>query len=106
VRLRTVRLARQTAPLGGMLGLAPEGRDVPADRNAPTKLEMPTGVGTFIALLVQAGLPVLPAGVGEHAGRLCVSFGPLFEPDIPVDRAERDLAVAEQIASAIAQQLE
>ena len=67
--------------------------------------EMPAGVGTFIALLAQAGLPMLPVGVGEREGRLCVSFGPLFEPDTSTERERRDEVVAEQVRSAIARQL-
>lgn len=84
-----------------MIGLAPEGRDVAGEFG-----ELPSGVGTFIALLVRAGLPVLPVGVGEREGRLCVSFGPLFEPVIPRERGLRDAAVAEQVAGAIARQLD
>ena len=99
--LRTVRLAREIAPRGGMVGLAPEGRDVAGGFG-----ELPEGVGTFVALLVQAGLPVLPAGVGERDGRLCVSFGPLFVPEIPAERGQRDRRVAKQIAEAIRRQLE
>jgi len=104
--LRTVRLARQIAPRGGMVGLAPEGRDVAGGFG-----EMPPGVGTFVALLAQAGLPVLPVGVGERPrsnrpGRLCVSCGPLFDPDLSVERERRDEAVAAQVRHAIARQLE
>jgi len=80
-----------------MVGLAPEGQDMPGRLGQP-----PTGAGTFIALLVGAGLPV---GVAEHRGRLRVSFGPLFEPAIPRDRAKRDAAVAGQVTAAIARQL-
>ena len=97
--LRTVRLAREIAPRGGMIGLAPEGRDVEAFG------AMPPGVGTFVGLLVQAGLPVLPVGVGECEGRLCVSFGPLFEPELPKERERRDGAVSEQVARAISAQM-
>jgi 1-acyl-sn-glycerol-3-phosphate acyltransferase len=115
--LRTVRLARQIAPQGGMIGLAPEGRDVPGAFGP-----LPKGAGTFIGLLVGAGLPVLPAGVGEchqadrqaddlqsahqpGAGGLCVSFGPLFQPQIPSDRAKRDAELARQVAATISRQL-
>jgi len=94
--LRTVRLARRLAQAGGMLGLAPEGQDVPAGLGEP-----PEGAGEFIALLVRAGLPVLPVGITELEGRLRVSFGPLFEPEIPPDRAERDQTVARQVMAAI-----
>jgi 1-acyl-sn-glycerol-3-phosphate acyltransferase len=98
--LRTVRLARRLAPNGGMIGLAPEGRDVTEGLAEP-----PAGVGTFIALLVEAGLPVLPTGFEEYGGRLCVSFGPLLVPVIPQDRARRDREVAQEIMAAIARQL-
>ena len=98
--LRTVRLARRAAREGGMIGLAPEGRDFPEGLGQP-----PEGAGEFIALLVRAGLPVLPVGVAEPEGRLRVSFGPLFVPEIPPDRAERDQVVARQVMTAIAQQL-
>jgi 1-acyl-sn-glycerol-3-phosphate acyltransferase len=94
--LRTVRLTRRLAQTGGMLGLAPEGQDNPAGPAGP-----PEGAGEFIALLVRAGLPVLPAGVAEAEGRLCVSFGPLFVPEIPPDRAERDRTVAQQVMAAV-----
>lgn len=98
--LRTVRLARRAAQEGGMVGLAPEGQDVPEGLGQP-----PEGAGKFFALLVGAGLPVLPVGVAEQGGRLCVSFGPLFVPELTPDRAERDRAVARQVMTAIARQL-
>lgn len=95
---RTVRLARQLAPAGGMIGLAPEGQDTPD--GAPG--EPPPGAGSFIALLVQAGMPVLPVGVSEREGRLRLAFGPCFVPEIPAARAGRDRAVAQQVMAAIA----
>jgi 1-acyl-sn-glycerol-3-phosphate acyltransferase len=98
--LRTVRLARRIAPVGGMVGLAPEGMDVQGRFG-----KLPKSVGAFIALLVEAGLPVLPVGVTEQRGRLRVSFGPLFVPDTPLSRSERDRAVARQVMTAIARQL-
>jgi 1-acyl-sn-glycerol-3-phosphate acyltransferase len=98
--LRTVRLARRMAQQGGMIGLAPEGMDTPEGAGQP-----PEGAGKFVALLVEAGLPVLPVGVAEPAGRLRVSFGPLFVPQIPPDRPERDRAVTRQAMDAIARQL-
>jgi 1-acyl-sn-glycerol-3-phosphate acyltransferase len=109
--LRTVRLARQIArrpgraDVGGMIGLAPEGQDVPGESGAPRfERTLPDGAGEFLALLAQAGLAVLPVWVGERAGGLCVSFGPPFEPDIPVERDVRDLVVGRQVMSAIARQ--
>jgi 1-acyl-sn-glycerol-3-phosphate acyltransferase len=97
---RTVRLARHLAATDGLLGLAPEGQDTPGGLGQP-----PAGAGEFMALLVQAGLPLLPVGVSETAGRLCISFGPLFEPDIPPRHAGQDQAVARQVMAAVARQL-
>jgi 1-acyl-sn-glycerol-3-phosphate acyltransferase len=98
--LRAVRLARRAAQEGGLMGLSPEGQDFSGGLGQP-----PPGAGEFIALLVGAGLPVLPVGVAELDGRLRTSFGPLFVPDISARRAERDRSVAEQVMDAIARQL-
>jgi len=98
--LRTVRLARRIAPKGGMVGLAAEGMDVQGRLG-----QLPRSVGAFIALLVEAGLPVLPVGVTEREGRLSVSFGSLFIPGIPSSRSERDRTVARQVMASIARQL-
>jgi hypothetical protein len=54
-----------------------------------------------MALLVQAGLPVLPVGVAEPDGRLRVSCGPLFVPEIPQKRTERERVVAQRVMAAI-----
>jgi 1-acyl-sn-glycerol-3-phosphate acyltransferase len=97
---RTLRLARQAAGEGGMIGLAPEGRDSPERLGEP-----PGGVGSFIAHLTRLGLPVLPVGVGEVAGCLRISFGPIFVPEIPARWAARDRAVAEQVMAAIGEQV-
>ncbi len=94
--LRTLRLARRLAPAGGMIGLAPEGQDFSARVGQP-----PQGTGEFISLLVRAGLPVLPVGVGEPGGRLTVAFGEVFTPEIPAAPRRRDKAVADQIMRAI-----
>ncbi|MBN1178304.1 MAG: 1-acyl-sn-glycerol-3-phosphate acyltransferase [Anaerolineae bacterium] len=94
--LQTVRMARRLARTGGMVGLAPEGMDVPGGVGEP-----PAGVGRFVALLVEAGLPVLPVGVTEACGRLQVAFGAPFVPHVPAERAEQDRAVAAQVMGAI-----
>jgi hypothetical protein len=98
---QTLRLARQLVPTGGMLGLSPEGQAV---RDARI-IEPPPGVGEFIAHLVRIGLPILPVGVAERDGRLRLSFGPVFLPEIPAQRAGRDRAVAGQVMEAIGGQL-
>lgn len=97
---QTLQLACTLAPTGGMIGLAPEGRDVPGGLGPP-----PPSAGRFLALLVAAGLPILPVGVTERAGRLVLSFGSPFVPQIPPGREARDSAVALQVMDAIARQL-
>ena len=97
---RTVHLARRLAPQGGMLALAPEGMDTAGGLGQP-----PAGAGRFVALLVGTGMPVLPVGVAESAGRLCAAFGPPFVPQTPSLRAERDRSVMQQVMDAIGCQL-
>ena len=94
--LRAVRLARRVAQSGGMMGLAPEGQDVEGGLGEP-----PENAGRFIALLVEAGLPILPVGVVEGEGRMRVAFGELFWPKIPAGMGERDGAVAREVMGAI-----
>jgi len=93
---QTVRLAQRAARTGGMIGLAPEGRDVLEGEE-----RLPSGVGRFIALLVEAGLPLLPVGVAEAEGRLRLVIGPLFIPALPSQRTARDQAVGQQVLEAI-----
>lgn len=101
--LHAVRLARQGAVRGIMIGTAPEGRDSLPGVSGLT--EPPPGMGSFVALLVQAGLPVLPVAVYEFGGRLRVSVGTPFVPEIPADHASRDACVSHQVMAAIAEQL-
>lgn len=98
--LQTLRLARRLAKTGGILGLAPEGRDVPVGLAEP-----PPGAGDFVALLVETGMAVLPTAVSEADGRLRVRFGPTFVPTIPANRAERDRVVSHHVMDAIARLL-
>ena len=99
--LRTVRLARQLSRTGGMIGLTPEGQDNPGGFGHP-----PPGAGEFMALLVEAGLPILPAGNGQTDGHLRVRFGPVFAPHVPPRRENRDAVVADQVMGAIARCLQ
>ncbi len=101
--LHTVRLARHGARDGIMIATAPEGGDSPP--GSVGLADFPPGVGSFVALLVLAGLPVLPVGVYEVAGRLRVSFGPTFVPEIPAERRSRDASVSRQVTAAIEEQL-
>ncbi len=98
---QTLRLAQQATREGGMIGLAPEGRDMGLGLGDP-----PEGAGLFIDLLVRTGLPILPVGVSEGDGRLRLSFGPLYDLAAgPTGRRERDRAVSRQVMNAIARQL-
>jgi 1-acyl-sn-glycerol-3-phosphate acyltransferase len=97
---RTLRLVQESGGDGPLIGLAPEGQDTPGRLGEP-----PKGAGSFIALLVQAGLPVLPSGLWELGGQLQVSFGPMFVPSIPTERQKRDAHVARQVMEAIGRQL-
>jgi hypothetical protein len=98
--LRTLRLAWDLVREGGLLGLAPEGRDTPELMGAA-----PPGAGAFIGRLVMLGMPVLPIAVCEHEGRLTVGIGPVFVPEIPEDRWARDQVVMDQVSNAIKAQL-
>ena len=95
--LRTLRLARKLVNSGGIIGLAPEGRDSPEKVGEP-----PKGVGEFITLLVKTGFPILPVGVAEHQGKFMISFGELFVPVIPSSTKERDRLVSMQVMRRIA----
>lgn len=93
--LRTVRLARAGRENGVLIGLAPEGQDYGREMG-----RLPEGVGEYIALLVQAGLKVLPAGVYEEGEALVVSFGEVFVPALG-EKEERDSLVAAQVMAVI-----
>jgi hypothetical protein len=93
-------MARTAATTGAIVGLSPEGMDSDRAVGRP-----PRGSGRFIALLVGAGLPLLPAGVVEGGGTLYVSFGRLFVPAVPSDRASREPAVSAQVMGAISRQV-
>ena len=93
---RTLRLARDIAPAGGMIGLAPEGRDTPGVVGT-----VPEGVGDFIAHLCKAGMPILPVALSEPQGCLRVSFGSPFIPVGPAQKAQRDDVVARQVMETI-----
>lgn len=94
--LQTVRLAKKMFNRGVIIGLAPEGQDFDAGQDA-----YPAGVGEFIALLVNSGLQVLPVGVYESGGALHLSFGRVFQPVIPLEKASRDQEVSSQVRAAI-----
>ncbi len=83
-----------------VLGLAPEGGDQPGGvLNWPAQ-----GAGRFIALLTGSGMPVIPVGVYEEDGFLCLNFGRVHLLSIPRDLppAEKDREVVKVVMDAIA----
>jgi hypothetical protein len=104
-RARSVRETLRYARLHpqAMIGLAPEGGDQPGGvLNWPA-----SGAGRFIFLLAEQGFQILPLGVYEENGELCLSFGTVYclpalsglAPD------KKDHAVSQIVMSAIAAQL-
>ncbi len=76
--LQAVRLARQLAKSGGILSLTPEGQDHPGGFGP-----LPPGAGEFIALLVEAGLPILPSGVSQAGTQLSSALVRSSRPKSP-----------------------
>jgi hypothetical protein len=86
-----------------ILGLAPEGGDQPGG-----VLTMPPpGAGRFIGLLSEMGFPILPVGVYEEAGELCLNFGLAYKLLVHhgIRPDERDRAAADIVMRRIAEQL-
>jgi len=84
-----------------LIVLAPEGMDSP-----PRGLMMPPpGVGRFIEKLAQLGLAILPVGVYEEDGVLCLNFGKpyVLEAFTSADRHARDREVARTVMQHIAE---
>lgn len=95
-RARAVRaaLAYRRAHPDALLGLAPEGGDHPplGDLTWP-----PPGAGRFVALLAE-GNPVIPVGIYEAGGSLCLRFGAAYTlnspPGLPPEEKDRLAAAA------------
>lgn len=83
---------------GAILGLAPEGRDNPDGVLHPP----PPGVGRFVCQLAKRGLRLLPSGVFEADGKLCLRIGPPMDlPIIEGTTGERDLKMSDLLMGAI-----
>jgi hypothetical protein len=82
---------------GEPLGLMPEalGKGV--------LIEAMPGVGLFLKVLSDRGLPILPVGLLEREGALTAVFGPTFrlEPPATADQQELDRLAREQVMVAI-----
>ncbi len=86
-----------------VLGLAPEGMDMPEGRLS----RPPAGAGRLIALLSGLGFPVTPVGAWEQDGAFHLCFGPAFRPASPASLSpeEKDRFFATAVMTAIARQL-
>lgn len=83
-----------------ILGLAPEGMDTPGG-----VLSRPAaGTGRLILRLAELGFHVVPVGVYEEHGRLCLRFGPPCRPEPAPGLSGRELdrAAAQMVMRAIA----
>jgi hypothetical protein len=104
-RARAIRsiltYARRTPSL--VIGIAPEGADHPNGMLGPP----PAGLGRFIAHLAPYCQLILPAGVFEQAGHLCVQFGVPYQLEIPkgLSPEQVDAHVSQTVMCAIARQL-
>jgi len=83
-----------------VIGLVPEGGDSPGGDLGPP----PPGVGRFISLLASRGLELLPAGVFEADGALCVHIGAPIAGSVVAEGAPeaRDRQSAGRVMRAIA----
>ncbi len=98
---RVLRYAR--AHPAAILGLAPEGMDMPGGVLGWP----PAGAGRFIALLAGLGFSITPAAAYEQDGALHLSFGPAYALRLPpgLTAAERDHRAARTVMEAIAELL-
>ena len=97
-RAEAVRRAlRQASEPQALLGLAPEGGDMPGGVLTPP----PSGSGRFLLHLARRGLRLQPVGAYEDQGRLCLRFGAPF--DLPHSLPEPiDISATHRVMSAIA----
>ncbi|HVN16621.1 MAG TPA: 1-acyl-sn-glycerol-3-phosphate acyltransferase [Anaerolineales bacterium] len=83
-----------------VLCIAPEGGDMPGG-----KLSWPpSGVGRFLCLSAERGLPIVPVGGWEEAGALTVRFGAAYPLQVPREAKPdvRDHAAAQIVMKSIA----
>jgi hypothetical protein len=83
-----------------VIALAPEGRDQPGGILG----SFPPGAGRFIEKIAQTCQPIIPIGIYEEAGVLCLRFGIAFMllKAVHTSAEERDRWVEQQVRTAIA----
>jgi len=83
-----------------IIGLAPEG----GDQLGGVLTLPPAGAGRFISLLAASGLRIVPVGIYEQYGALCLNFGQGYDLEFRCDLSlgERDHAIASTVMCKIA----
>ncbi|HEY71227.1 MAG TPA: hypothetical protein G4O08_11655 [Anaerolineae bacterium] len=83
-----------------IIGMAPEGHDSPDGR----LIVPPSGVGRFVCHLAKHEMRLLPMGVYESGGRLCLHIGtPMALPLLQGTPVERDREMRDLLMKAIAE---
>jgi hypothetical protein len=104
-RARAVRrvLAYARREPNPIIAIVPEGRDFPGGVLGWP----PPGAGRFIHQLVRSGLHIVPVGIYEADGALCVSVGPPYLPKLgdALSTHERDRTMSRIVMTHIARQL-
>lgn len=95
---RVLRYARQHPT--AILGLAPEGMDMPHG----VLSWPPEGAGRLVSLLAGLGFSITPVGAYEQDGAFCLHFGPAYVLQLPpgLPAPEKDRRATEIVMRAIA----
>jgi hypothetical protein len=91
------RALRRASEADALMGLAPEGGDMPGGILTPP----PPGSGRFLWHLARRGLRFVPVGAFEDQGQLCLRFGSPFVLSASMPQPIDDSA-SHQVMSAIA----
>lgn len=96
-------IERLRARPDSVLGLTPEGMDVPGGGLGLP----PAGSGKFILYMHQMGLPILPVAVCEQDGCLCIRFGSAYSlpAELSASPKDTDFAIRRYVMQPIAELL-